>query len=413
MSGPRLGDYFDIRQEPGRPGLPVMSVTMNDSLVFRDDLDRRTESALRPDQHLLVRKGDIAYNMMRMWQGACGLAQVDGIVSPAYVVLAPKPGIDSRFAYHWFKSARMIHLFRAYSHGLTEDRLRLYFDAFCEIPAAPPSLELQEQIVGILDTWDRAIDETELLIASYRRKRTALMLKLFGPAKVTSETTLPKGWRHVRLGDLCDFTSGLWVGAESPLVDVGVIRNTNFTEDGILDDTDIAYIPVEEKHLQNRKLSVGDIILERSGGGPEQPVGRVALFELDGGTFSFSNFTSALRIKQPRDLHFYYLHSFLHWVYLSGLTEVMQTRSTGIRNLDGQAYQDIIVPLPPVNEQERMVTILRASHDLLKVHMQSLAALRKQKRGLLQRMLIAKRPLDGRVAADLTSATAAGGDLSS
>ena len=62
MSGrPRLGDFFSNRQEPGRPGLPVMSVTMNDSLVLRDDLDRRTDSALRPDQHLLVRKGDIAY----------------------------------------------------------------------------------------------------------------------------------------------------------------------------------------------------------------------------------------------------------------------------------------------------------------------------------------------------------------
>jgi type I restriction enzyme S subunit len=88
--GPRLGEFFGNRQEPGRPGLPVMSVTMNDSLVFRDDLERRTESALRADQHLLVKKGDIAYNMMRMWQGACGLATADGIVSPAYVVLAPR-----------------------------------------------------------------------------------------------------------------------------------------------------------------------------------------------------------------------------------------------------------------------------------------------------------------------------------
>ena len=120
-----LGDFFSQRQEPGIPGLPVMSVTMNDSLVFRDDIDRRLESALRPDQHLLVKKGDIAYNMMRMWQGACGLALADGIVSPAYVVLAAKEGIDSRFAFHWFKSARMIHLFWSYSHGLTEDRLRL------------------------------------------------------------------------------------------------------------------------------------------------------------------------------------------------------------------------------------------------------------------------------------------------
>lgn len=164
MSQLHLGDFFSNRQEPGRPGLPVMSVTMNDSLVLRDELDRRTESTLRPDQHLLVRQGDIAYNMMRMWQGACGLAEGDGIVSPAYVVLEPKPNIDSRFAYHWFKSARMIHLFWAYSHGLTEDRLRLYFDAFAEIPVRPPSLERQHRIAAVLDAWDQAISQAEHLV---------------------------------------------------------------------------------------------------------------------------------------------------------------------------------------------------------------------------------------------------------
>lgn len=164
MSQLHLGDFFTNRQEAGHDGLPVMSVTMNDSLVLRDDLDRRTESTLRPDQHLLVRKGDIAYNMMRMWQGACGLAKADGIVSPAYVVLQPKPNIDPGFAYHWFKSSRMIHLFWAYSHGLTEDRLRLYFDSFAEIPASPPPQEQQKRIAAILDAWDKAIELAETLI---------------------------------------------------------------------------------------------------------------------------------------------------------------------------------------------------------------------------------------------------------
>jgi type I restriction enzyme, S subunit len=163
---PRLGDYFENRQEPGREGLPTLSVTMNDGLILRDEIERRTETTLLPDQHLLVRRGDIAYNMMRMWQGACGLAESDGLVSPAYVVLTPKAGIDSRFAYHWFKSGRMTYLLWAYSHGLTEDRLRLYFDDFAEIPIAPPPLEQQRRIVAVLDTWDRAIDQIERLIAA-------------------------------------------------------------------------------------------------------------------------------------------------------------------------------------------------------------------------------------------------------
>ena len=205
-SGPRLGDLFRNRQEPGRAGLPVMSVTMNDSLVLRDDLDRRMESMLRPDQHLLVKKGDIAYNMMRMWQGACGLATADGIVSPAYVVLEPKTGIDSRFAYHWFKSARMIHLFWAYSHGLTEDRLRLYFDEFAEIPSAPPSLQQQRHIVTVLDAWDRAINQAERLVNAKRQQFEGMLLATIGfkqHAGVKSEH-----WSRLELGDLVHFKSG-------------------------------------------------------------------------------------------------------------------------------------------------------------------------------------------------------------
>src|SRR6201999_3437866 len=108
---------------------------------------------------------------------------------------------------------------------------------------------------------------------------------------------------------------------------------------------------VERKQLATRRLKIGDIILEKSGGGPDQPVGRVAMFDWRGGPYSFSNFTSVLRIRQPNRINNRYLHNFLHWVYLSGLTEVMQTRSTGIRTLDGDAYKDILVPMPPMHRQ--------------------------------------------------------------
>ena len=66
----RLGDLFSSRREKGRPGLPTLSVTLNDGLVNREDLDRKQETNLAPEEHLLVKPGDIAYNMMRMWQGA-------------------------------------------------------------------------------------------------------------------------------------------------------------------------------------------------------------------------------------------------------------------------------------------------------------------------------------------------------
>ena len=165
-------------------------------------------------------------------------------------------------------------------------------------------------------------------------------------------------WTTRSLHDACEFINGLWKGEMPPFVNVGVIRNTNFNKEGTLDDSDIAYLDVEAKKLITRRLQFGDIILEKSGGGPNQPVGRVALFEKKDGEFSFSNFTAALRVRDRHELDFRFLHKFLYWTHLSGVTEGMQSHSTGIRNLSGDAYKAIKVSFPPIIEQNRIVGIL-------------------------------------------------------
>jgi type I restriction enzyme S subunit len=202
-----------------------------------------------------------------------------------------------------------------------------------------------------------------------------------------------KGWTTKTLGEVCHFSNGLWKGEKPPFIRVGVIRNTNFTKDGTLDDSDIAYLDVEVKKLEKRRLKFGDIILEKSGGGPKQPVGRVALFDRADGDFSFSNFTSALRVLDTRELDFRFLHKFLHWTYVSGLTEGMQSHSTGIRNLDGDAYKAIRISFPALVEQRRIVTLLdkafaciaiaktnaeknlQNSRDIFESHLQSIFSL--------------------------------------
>jgi type I restriction enzyme S subunit len=165
-------------------------------------------------------------------------------------------------------------------------------------------------------------------------------------------------WQTKTLGSVCEFSNGLWKGEKPPFVNVGVIRNTNFTKEGTLDDSDIAYIDVEIKKLEKRRLRFGDIILEKSGGGPKQPVGRVALFDKDEGDFSFSNFTAAIRVINSEELDFRFLHKFLYWTYLSGVTEKIQSNSTGIRNLDGDAYKGIELSFPSLPEQHQIVAIL-------------------------------------------------------
>lgn len=161
------GDAFRSSRARGREGLPIYSVTLDRGLVPRASLDRRFAADAADGQNLRAQPGDLVYNTMRMWQGAVGLADVECMVSPAYVVLAPKKGISSGFFNYWFQHPRMRHLLGAYSHGLTSDRLRLYPDDFAQIPLSLPKPAEQARIAQAVEAVDRKI-------ALMREKRDAL-----------------------------------------------------------------------------------------------------------------------------------------------------------------------------------------------------------------------------------------------
>ena len=136
---------------------------------------------------------------------------------------------------------------------------------------------------------------------------------------------------------------------------MGVIRNANFTKDCKLDYTNIAYLEVEEKQYEKRKLQSGDIIVEKSGGSDNQPVGRTILFEKTEGDYSFSNFTSVMRIHDGYPALPKYLNMYLQTVYQTGITKRMQTQTTGIHNLIFDQFLAIPIIIPPLAEQRRII----------------------------------------------------------
>lgn len=156
-----------------------------------------------------------------------------------------------------------------------------------------------------------------------------------------------------------DLANGLWKGKRPPFVEAGVIRNTNFTESGTVDYSDVAWLEVEQKQLASRQLKPGDIIVERSGGGPKQPVGRVVFFERDDAPFSFSSFTSRVRVIDQARFDARFVFYCLLDFYCSGATDSLQRRTTGIRNLDWRAYREqVSVPTWPLDEQRKIAAVL-------------------------------------------------------
>jgi len=174
----QLGKVFTERKEQGHEDLPLLSVTADEGIIHRDELDRRDTSSADKSKYLRVHKGDIVYNTMRMWQGRSGVSSLEGIVSPAYTVCKPKPSVDSDFVGYLFQLPSVVYLFRRYSQGLVSDTWNLKFKHFAGIRVRIPKIEEQRCIAAVLQACDR---EIELLIQkrdALQRQKKGLMQQL-------------------------------------------------------------------------------------------------------------------------------------------------------------------------------------------------------------------------------------------
>lgn len=164
-----------------------------------------------------------------------------------------------------------------------------------------------------------------------------------------------------------DIDSGVW-GAEDAESGISVIRSTNFTAEGSLDLTKLALRSVEGRRA--KLLRPGDILLEKSGGGPKQPVGRVAIFRGDSRPHLFGNFIARLRVKGDACLPEFAFYN-MRALHERGVTTFYQKQTTGIRNLEMKRYLDHEVNLPSLVEQRRMVDILDRAASVRRLRQQA------------------------------------------
>jgi type I restriction enzyme, S subunit len=165
-------------------------------------------------------------------------------------------------------------------------------------------------------------------------------------------------WPRVPLADVLEASiGGVWgevPGADE--MDVQVLRVTELRPHGDIDPSTAVLRSIPARQFETRRLQPGDLLLEKSGGGPNSPVGRVGLIQRLDRPSVCSNFMQLMRPGEkvlPRFLHLY-----LNLAYIRGDTIPLQKASTNIRNLKASEYLRLLVPLPPLVEQRRIVDIL-------------------------------------------------------
>lgn len=174
--------------------------------------------------------------------------------------------------------------------------------------------------------------------------------------------------------------SGEWGGEVIDGKGVVVIRTANFLNSGQINFSNLVRREIDQKKVKKKRLISGDIIIEKSGGSPTQPVGRVVIFRNpDNDIYLCNNFTSILRPKK-NEVHPEYLFYVLHNNHKKGKTLRHQNKTTGIINLKLDSYLDSEISLPPLDDQIRIAHLLGKVEKLIaqrKQHLQQLDDLLK------------------------------------
>ena len=357
-------------------------------VVGLDDMDseslplrRWSEIGDLPDGTTFTRKftsGQVLFGKRRSYQEKVSVPDFDGVCSGDILVFEAKDKkMLNKFLPIVVQSADFISHAIATSAGSLSPRTK--WSDLAKYQFCLPSLKDQEKIIEIVSAIDQMIDAYQDL--PLEAQRGSLLHELL--------STGGNNWTETTIVEVLERSvGGVW-GSEPGMdqEEVVVVRSTEFTKSGYLNYHTGVNRSIKTSQLSSREIKEGDILLEKSGGGPKQPVGRVVFVESDiPSRFVCSNFiqllTPSIDVVIPR---FIFL---VLWTWHSkNKTLEYQAQTTGIRNLRTPDYLKKKVLLPPLVEQKRIVEIVSAMDHVIQSTEQAIRDLKVLRRTLLAEIL--------------------------
>lgn len=309
-----------------------------------------------------------------------GYVEERGIITSAYIGLAPKADIHSKYFYYQLHFLDKIKYFYNLGGGV---RQSLAFKEFGRETILIPPKEEQTAIARFLDyklsKINRFIQKKKQLIKLLNEQKAAIINQAVTKGIKSTDAMhcvstkmkdsgiewlgeIPEHWEKHKIKYLISKPiAGAWgTEPQNDDNDITCVRVADFNEYDIKTDN-LTIRNIEAKTEQI--LKPGDLLLEKSGGGEKTPVGRVVLFNQSFKAVT-SNFISKFSPKIDLVSSEYLLYIFklinsVRWNFRS----LKQT--TGIQNIDTYQYMDNWVFIPKIEEQTTIVNHIKNEFKVL------------------------------------------------
>ncbi|QDV50641.1 restriction endonuclease subunit S [Gimesia fumaroli] len=201
---------------------------------------------------------------------------------------------------------------------------------------------------------EKLLERIEVLRRELLLQKKVRKLNPFKPMDDIEPFSIPENWKWCRFGEiLVDLRYGTSKKCSLKKSGIPVLRIPNIVR-GKIDDTNLKYTALSEEERENLKLRTGDLLLIRSNGS-ESIVGRTAVVGTDDEIYAFAGYLVRLR-SDPQNIN----ATFLSQVFDSGLVrhqiEFPIRTTSGVKNINSTEIVNLLVPLPPLQEQERIVS---------------------------------------------------------
>ena len=381
----KLGDCFRERSE-SMPNGELISVTINSGIKKFSELGRHDNSNDDKSKYKKVCIGDIAYNSMRMWQGASGYSHYEGIVSPAYTVLKPNVGINSKCLAYQFKLPEMLHTFQTNSQGITSDNWNLKYQILSKIEIAVSKNEEEQAKIA------RLFSNLDHLITLHQRKYD----KLLNVKKSMLEKMFPKNgsdvpeirfkgftdaWEQRKAIDIADYSKGNGY-SKGDLIDAGtpiILYGRLYTKyQFAISEVDTFAIP-----RNGAVYSQGNEVIVPASGETAEDIARASAVEKSGVLLG-----GDLNILRPFD---FINPLFLALAISNGEPQrklAKKAQGKSVVHIHNTDIQEMTIAYPSKTEQDRMVSVFRRLDHLITLHQRKLEKLQNIKKSMLEKMFV-------------------------